>query len=48
MPQTTLDLKELRRQIIGVDAFIQTQDRSVVSYLVKPLSNQIARAFREE
>lgn len=31
-----------------VEAFIQTGERSVVSYLVKPLSDQFMRAFREK
>ncbi len=31
-----------------VEAFIQTRKRSVMSYLVKPLSDQIRRAFREQ
>jgi HlyD family secretion protein len=30
-----------------VESFIKTQDRSVMSYFVKPLSDQISRAFRE-
>ena len=30
-----------------VEAFIQTGDRTVISYLVKPLHDQIKRAFRE-
>jgi len=30
-----------------VESFIKTQDRTVMSYFVKPLSDQIARAFRE-
>jgi len=30
-----------------VEAFVQTGERTVVSYLMKPLSDQIARAFRE-
>ncbi|WP_371737054.1 HlyD family type I secretion periplasmic adaptor subunit [Bradyrhizobium sediminis] len=30
-----------------VEAFIQTTDRTVMSYLVKPLYDQIAKAFRE-
>jgi HlyD family secretion protein len=30
-----------------VEAFIKTIDRTVMSYLVKPLSDQITRAFRE-
>jgi len=29
-----------------VEAFIQTTPRTVVSYLVKPLGDQIARAFK--
>ena len=31
-----------------VEAFVKTGDRSVVSYLVRPMSHQIARAFREK
>ena len=31
-----------------VEAFIKTHDRRVISYLAKPLSDQIARAFREQ
>ena len=30
-----------------VEAFIQTGDRTVMSYLVKPLHDQIVKAFRE-
>jgi HlyD family secretion protein len=30
-----------------VDAFIQTDPRTIISYLVKPLRDQIAKAFRE-
>ena len=30
-----------------VEAFVQTGERTVISYLVKPLYDQIARAFRE-
>lgn len=30
------------------EAMIKTQDRTALSYLVKPLSDQISRAFREE
>ena len=30
-----------------VEAFLQTGDRRVLSYLVKPMADQIARAFRE-
>jgi len=31
-----------------VDAFVQTGDRTIISYLMKPLSDQIVRAFREK
>ena len=31
-----------------VEAFVQTGDRSVMSYLVKPAADQIQRAFRDE
>ena len=31
-----------------VEAFIQTGERNVISYLVKPLSDQVMRAFREK
>jgi HlyD family secretion protein len=31
-----------------VEAFIQTGDRTVLSYLIKPLTDQIARAMRED
>jgi HlyD family secretion protein len=31
-----------------VEAFIQTGERNVISYLVKPLSDQFMRAFREK
>ena len=31
-----------------VEVFVKTGDRKVISYLVKPLSDQIARAFREQ
>ena len=31
-----------------VDAFVQTGERTVLSYLMKPLSDQIVRAFREK
>lgn len=31
-----------------VEVFIKTGDRKVISYLVKPLSDQITRAFREQ
>jgi HlyD family secretion protein len=31
-----------------VEAFIQTGDRTLVSYLVKPLRDQLMRSFREK
>ncbi len=31
-----------------VEAFVKTGDRKVISYLVKPLTDQVARAFREQ
>jgi HlyD family secretion protein len=30
-----------------VEAFIQTESRSMFSYLIKPLSDQVMRTFRE-
>jgi HlyD family secretion protein len=30
-----------------VEVFIRTGDRKVISYLMKPLSDQFMRAFRE-
>jgi HlyD family secretion protein len=31
-----------------VEVFIKTGDRKVISYLVKPLSDQVSRAVRED
>jgi HlyD family secretion protein len=31
-----------------VDVFIRTRDRTLMSYLVKPLADQAIRAFREK
>jgi HlyD family secretion protein len=31
-----------------VEAFIQTGNRTVIAYLVKPLHDQLKRAFREK
>lgn len=31
-----------------IEAFLQTGDRTVLSYLIRPLSDQIRRAFRDE
>ena len=30
-----------------VEAFVQTGDRTMLSYLIKPLSDQLMRTFRE-
>ena len=32
----------------GAEAFVQTGDRTVISYLMKPLHDQLMRAFREK
>lgn len=51
----TLDVDEVEklgdRQLVPgmpVEAFFQTGERSVLSYLMKPLTDQIALAFREQ
>jgi len=31
-----------------VESFIQTHQRTVLSYLTKPLADHLSRAFREE
>ncbi len=31
-----------------VEVFVRTEQRTVLSYLVKPLNDQFSRAFREE
>ena len=31
-----------------VEAFVQTGDRTLISYLIKPLSDQLMRSFREK
>ena len=31
-----------------VDAFVETGERTVLSYLVKPMQDQALRAFREK
>jgi HlyD family secretion protein len=31
-----------------VEAFVKTGDRSIASYLVRPMSDQVSRAFREK
>ena len=51
-----VEIPEKEKRLLGIellpgmpaDVFIQTQERSVLSYLLKPLTNQINKAFREE
>ena len=31
-----------------VEAFVKTDERTVMSYLIKPMHDQIMRAFREK
>jgi HlyD family secretion protein len=31
-----------------VETFIQTDERTVISYLLKPVHDQVTRAFREK
>jgi HlyD family secretion protein len=33
---------------VPVEAFVRTSDRSMLSYLTKPLADQVMRAFREK
>jgi HlyD family secretion protein len=49
VPEDEIARIEGLRLVAGmpVEAFIQTGERTVISYLVKPLSDQILRAFRE-
>ncbi len=47
-PQETARLGEVKLVPgMPVEAFIRTQERKVISYLMKPLTDQFARAFRE-
>jgi membrane fusion protein, type I secretion system len=32
---------------VPVEAFVQTGERTMISYLMKPLHDQLMRAFRE-
>jgi HlyD family secretion protein len=48
IPQQTLEGLGLKLQPgMPVETFIRTDDRTVVSYLMKPLGDQIKKAFRE-
>jgi HlyD family secretion protein len=47
-PDETAKLKGLKLVPgMPVEAFVQTNDRTVMSFLMKPLSDQVTRAFRE-
>src|SRR5258708_6194765 len=49
-PQEIARLGDANKLIPGmpVEAFVQTGDRTMLSYLIKPLSDQLMRAFREK
>ena len=50
-PDMVAKLKEKGVELVPgmpVEAFLQTGDRSVLSYMLKPLTDQVERAFREE
>lgn len=50
VPETEIARLGDRKLLPGmpVEAFIKTADRTVLSYLTKPLADQISQAFREE
>lgn len=50
VPEDEIARLEGNKLIAGmpVEAFIQTGERNVISYLVKPFSDQVMRAFREK
>lgn len=50
LEQNELDKLGTTKLVPGmpVEAFIQTEQRSMLSYLLKPVSDQMARAFREK
>lgn len=49
LPQSELEKLDALSLVPGmpVEAFIETDPRTVLSYLIKPLKDQVARAFRE-
>jgi HlyD family secretion protein len=48
-PQTLAKLGDVRvLPGMPVEAFVQTGERTVISYLMKPLRDQFMRAFREK
>jgi hypothetical protein len=46
-PATSMRLVAFLCDCMPVETFVQTSPRTVVSYLVKPLHDQITKAFRE-
>ena len=47
IPQARLDGLKLVA-CMPVEAFVRTSDRSMLSYLTRPMADQIAKAFREK
>lgn len=49
LPEAEIDRLQGLKILPGmpVEAFIQTESRTVISYLLKPLTDQVMRAFRE-
>ena len=50
---TTEEIKRLGDTVrlapgMPVEAFIQTGDRTMLSYFIKPLNDQLMRSFREK
>ncbi|MCA2410805.1 HlyD family type I secretion periplasmic adaptor subunit (plasmid) [Rhizobium leguminosarum bv. viciae 248] len=50
IPASELDLIQGRKLLAGmpVEAFVRTDDRTVVSYLIKPIRDHAARVFRHD
>jgi HlyD family secretion protein len=49
LPEEVAKLEDVKLQPgMPVETFIQTGDRTVISYLAKPFLDQIKRAFREK
>ena len=49
LPTSEIQRLDNKKLVAGmpVEVFIKTQDRNVLSYLVKPLEDQINRVFKE-
>lgn len=47
-PDELSKLEKVLSPGMPVEAFLQTEGRTVISYLMKPLRDQVVRAFREE